>query len=1174
VALDFGLLGPLDVRDGELSIELPKRKPRALLGALLLRVGETVSTDRLVEALWGERPPRTARDALQNNVVVLRKALGPEVLLTQGTGYVLDVRRDQIDVARFDDLLGKARATDETEERARTLREALTLWRGPALADLVYEPFAALEAPRLDALRLAATQDLVDAELELGQASDLVPELEALIQEHPFDERLCGQLMLALYRSGRQADALECYRAARRLLADELGLEPGPTLRELEQAILRHDDHLGAGTSVASAASLRTATVLFAGVDDAAASSETVARLLTQAGATVDRHGGRTTFLGDSVMGVFGVPRSHEDDPLRAVRTAAEVREALPGARVALATGEVFASGEVVTGAPMTQARRLQWAARRGETVVDPSTLRLVRDAVRVQRRKRSGETVFLFDELIAGAPALGRRLDAPLVGRTAELTRLRQAFEQVRDRRRCVVFGLVGDAGIGKTRLAQELITSLGAGATLLVGRCVSYGEGSTYLPLREIVGEGFELLLDSAGSIGELFLSVRQHLEGLAAERPLVLVFEDLHWAAPTLIDFVDYLGSKVEGSSILALCLARPELLAERAGWTRGRDLIVLEPLSDEQSLRLLGDTAHAARIVEIAEGNPLYVEQLVAYAREGGGEALEAVPGSIEGLIAGRLDRLEDGERELAQRAAVVGRLFSRAALSAMGPVDALAGLETAGLVHRGTGAGYRFHHALVRDVAYSGTPMVDRAELHERHADWLDGRPEGSDELIGYHLEQAAGYQSELGAPAGRIERLATGAGRRLGSAGIGAWKRGDVTTTVDLLDRATALLPELDTGRLELMCELGVALRTGGELARAESTLASALDAASGERRVELRARLELANVRLYTDSRRPVTELVEAAREAIPVFEAIGDDRALGRAWHLVASAEGPTLGHYETAALAERKALVHYDRSGWPGSTCLAVLGSTLYFGPMPVPEAIRECERLLEDAELSGKANVLAYLGGLESMRKRTDEGRALVQEARSIFAELGMTAAAEIVCGAVESEIELDAGDAAKALSILLENHRALERMGDRAFLSTRETDLADACYRTGHVEDAGTWADEAERHASADDRLSTFLRRSVQAKIAARRGDSLWAETLIDEALQLGGQMDTLSLRGRVLLALAEVRRLAGREVEAVEAIDRAARLFEQKGDIASLDRAADERRALTTEGSP
>ena len=626
---------------------------------------------------------------------LLRKSLGGDVLVTREGGYVLDVSPEQVDAVRFERLAAEAREIVTPDGRAAKLREALELWRGPALADLAYEPFAAVEIARLEELRLAATQDLIDAELELGRHADLVPELETLIQEHPFDERLRGQLMLALYRSGRQAEALEAYRAARRMLDEELGLEPGPPLRELEQAILRHDPAL-ATPAVAKPVTLptrRTVTVLFAdlvdssslveGLDPEAAHS-LLQRYFATARAAVEGHGGIVEkFIGDAVMAVFGVPRSHEDDALRAVRAAIEIRERVPAAderlevRIGVNTGEVLAgAGDevLVTGAAVTVAKRLEQAARGGEVLVGASTQRLVRDAVRSRQTKRRDPVAFRVEELIEGAPAIERRFDTPLVGRDEELAALRGAFERARDERRCVVFTVVGEAGIGKTRVARELLHELHEETTVLVGRCVSYGEGATFLPLTEMMGA--EVL--AAGSTGEIFLAARRRFEELAAEKPLLLVFEDVHWAEPTLLDFVEYLGAQATGSPILALCMSRPDLLAERSGWDAS---LTLEPLTDEHARELAGGEQHADRIVEIAEGNPLYVQQLAAYVAEEGEAALDAVPGSIEALIASRLDRLGAEERGLAQRAAVVGRRFSPAAVAALGPLGRPGGART-------------------------------------------------------------------------------------------------------------------------------------------------------------------------------------------------------------------------------------------------------------------------------------------------------------------------------------------------------------------------------------------------------------------------------------------------------------------------------------------------------------
>jgi DNA-binding SARP family transcriptional activator len=239
--MDFRILGPLEVHDGDRLVRFSRPKHRALLAALLLSAGRVVSVDHLLDDLWGERSPPTAKESLQNGICALRKVLGAQALRRRPPGYLLDVEPDQVDVFRFERLLEEAGAATGGEERAEKLRQAIALWRGPALADLAFQPIALLESPRLEDLRLAAHEELIDAELSLGAGAELVGGLESLIVEHPFRERLRGQLMLALYRSGRQAEALETYQETRRTLANELGIGPSVALRELEQAILRQD---------------------------------------------------------------------------------------------------------------------------------------------------------------------------------------------------------------------------------------------------------------------------------------------------------------------------------------------------------------------------------------------------------------------------------------------------------------------------------------------------------------------------------------------------------------------------------------------------------------------------------------------------------------------------------------------------------------------------------------------------------------------------------------------------------------------------------------------------------------------------------------------------------------------------------------------------------------------
>jgi DNA-binding SARP family transcriptional activator len=1180
--MEFLILGPFEVRDGDRIVTVRRKKSRALLALLLLRPGEVVSTDVLIEELWAT-PPKTARDALHNCVSQLRWELGDGVIVTRDSAYSLRIEPDQLDLARFERLVAEARRSESADERAGQLRQALELWRGPPLGDLVYEPFAKAEIPRLEGLRLAARQDLVDAQLELGRHADVVRELEELVDQHPFDERLRAQLMLAHYRSGRQADALSAYQDARRTLAEELGLEPGVALRDREQAILRQDPSLDLQAALPSLAERRkTVTVLSCEIAPTASDLDpevlrrSTARALSSVRTAIDAHGGTAeTRAGDELLGVFGIPTAHEDDALRAVRAAAELRDELDGVALHLAvdTGEVLTGHGFVSGEVVARAKRLARAAGAGEIVLGDATLGLCRNAVRVE--PADGANRLLAVE--RGARAIARALDAPLVGRTKELATLRRAYEEARDEGSRRRVALLGEPGIGKTRLARELVTGVADEATVLVGRCVSYGAGATYLPLREMVAQAGADLADVIGdatAVGEQLLRVRLFFEWNARDRPLVLVFDDVHWAEPALLDLAEQLGERAEGP-ILTLCLARPELRERRPRLADGA--IELGPLGERHVRAIVDSLADVAteevrtRVVDSAGGNPLFAEQLVAYAEEGG--AVEAVPHSAEALIAARLDLLEPAELAVLQRAAVVGRLFSRSAVEELSPPEnpavgeLLTELAEKSLVRRRRG-GFRFHHVLVRDVAYASLPKTERAKLHERLADWLDEWRE-PDELVGYHLEQAYRLRAELGRIDGRARRLATDAGGRLGAAGIEAWKRGDAPAAVNLLGRASELLPEQSSARLVLCCELGLALLSAGEHARAKTTFLSAIDsaAAAGDRRLELRARLELAYIRLYSDPEAQADEVVGAAAKALPTFEVLEDHRSLGRAWQMLSFVHGLMHCRHVSAAEAAEHALDHQRRAGWPISSCLASLAASTENGPVPVPTAIRLCRRLIARADLAAEASVLAPLAELEAMRGRFADARRLVTRARSIYGQLGQHALPEINCAPIEGRIELLAGDPEAAEHTFRASCEALERMGGDSYLATRSAELGDALCELDRYVEAEHFSHRAQELGAVDDVLTQILWRSLRARVAARAGKSGEAAALIIEAQRLADETDALNCRAKVLLDSSEVSRRAGKPEDAGRTLTQAIELFDQKGNVIAARRA----RALLAE---
>jgi class 3 adenylate cyclase len=1247
MALQFRVLGSLEVADNGSPVELRRHKPRALLALFLLHANEPLSTDRLVDALWGEQAPARAVGSLQNYVSQLRKLLGPELIVSSPGGYTLRIDEEQLDLTRFERLVAQSRGT-ETAERAARLAEALDFWRGEPLAEFRFEPFAQTEIPRLEELRLSTVEERIEADLALGRHAQLVSELESLVAHHPLRERFRGQLMLALYGSGRQAEALHAYQDARRILLDELGLEPGPNLQQLERQILRHAPEVApperATPAVAAPATpvptlRKVVTIVFCDVVGSTALGDSLdpeplhdvmSSFFAEMRAAIEHHGGTVEkFAGDAVMAVFGVPVSHEDDALRAVRAAAQMRSALATLnesladsrgvrlelRTAIHTGEVVAGDPAarqafVTGDAVNVCKRLEEAAPAGEILLGPSTYRLVRDAVSAEsfgplelRGKGEPFPAFRLVELVEGAPGIARRFEAKLVGRDLELSRLRHEFALAVDEQKPRVAAIVGEAGIGKTRLANELLASVRDEASILVGRCVSYGAGATYLPLAEMVRQAtggepsvasIAALVDDedadqiaqrvAEAVGivegtgmreDTSWAVRRLLESLAHKRPLVVALDDVHWAEATLLDLVEYVLEWGSAAPILIVCTARPELLQERPAWMKSA--IELEALGAGDAGALVEDLADEelpeetrARIVEVAEGNPLFVEQLLAYAEEEG--ALEAVPPSLEALLASRIDRLDQPERAALGRAAVVGREFWRSAVIELSPVDEAAAVERhlmslvrKGLVRAGRSSlpredAFRFHHVLIRDVTYAALPKSTRADLHERCAEWLERHSDGYDELVGFHLEQAFLYQSELGKVDRGVRRLGEEAGERLGRAGFRALMRGDFPAAANLLPRGVELLGADNARGRELMCELAVALRSGGDSERATRVLEEAIDAARAalDRRSELRAQIELGYVQVFTQPEQ-AEQTLERTREAITTLESFDDDRALGRAWVLVGIVQGSFFcqnGLWEEAA---ERALDHYNRLGLPTGLPIGAIAAALYYGPKPVPEAVARCEALLESADggRSAAANVLVWLGGLEAQRGNFDDARLLVNRAAQTFVELGGEFSVATTTAHVRGAIELLAGDLGAAEAVFRGACETFERFRAWPYVSTLAAELADVLCWQGSLDEADRWSRVAEEHASSDDVSAQFSWSAARARVLARRGLFEEGETLARRAVGIVEQTDAVSQHASVLIALAEVLHLQGRDAEADTVLDEALRLYEAKGNVAA-----------------
>jgi class 3 adenylate cyclase/tetratricopeptide (TPR) repeat protein len=982
------------------------------------------------------------------------------------------------------------------------------------------------------------------------------------------------------------------------------------------------------------AVSRRTVTVLFADVADSTPLGErldpeslrrVMSRFFEQMSAVLERHGGTVEkFIGDAIMAVFGIPELHEDDALRAVRAATELRQALAqlneqlerdlgeriGIRVGINTGEVVAGdgsgGQMLaTGDAVNVAKRLEESARTGEILLGEPTRRLVENAVVLEPRedltlkgKRDPHAAWNVLAVIQGASAYARRLDAPLIGREAELRELREAYDAAVAARACRLFTVIGPAGIGKSRLSTELCSSLREEATLLTGRCLAYGDGITFWPLVEIIGalgvrelmadadDGELVATRALGAVGanpgapggETFWAVRRLFEELGRKRSLVVLVEDIHWAEPTLLDLLEYLAGWIHDAPVLLLCLARPDLLDARPGWlTHTGGGVMLEPLTDEQSRKLLDEIAQewpldaAARehITEAAEGNPLYVEQMAAMLAEGG--PTHAIPPTIHALIAARLDRLPPEERAVLESAAVAGKHFVRSALRKLlgdteeSGVDAsLLSLARKDLLTARPGRedAYRFRHVLIRDAAYAGIPKELRAQLHERYADWAAntraGRAGDVDEIVGYHLEQAVRYRQQLGPLDAAGLELAQRAAEMLGVAGRRAFVRDDAPAAVNLLDRAVALATDDQPARLDLSRELGLALWSLGEVARAEALLSGIVAAAeaAGDRREEWHALLEQSAMRSMVDPSHN-QDALEIAQRAIAVFTELGDELGLARSWRAV-GVEHRRRGHLGESEKACERALEHAVRAGdrREESRSADQLCTALLYGPARATSALARCQSMLVRAGGNPlfEANVLASVAGLHGMLGEFDDARLAAQRAETIYVDLGLRLAFAGLTQIV-GPIELLAGDAPAAESVIRRGYEILHEIG-----SAGDSDalLAEALYVQGRYDEAAALVEDALERTHAADVGPRVLLLGARAKLGARANEDGLADTRT--AIELALTTDALNLQADAYANLAETLRLLGRADDSAAAAATAAKLYERKGNRAAVAR--------------
>lgn len=686
------------------------------------------------------------------------------------------------------------------------------------------------------------------------------------------------------------------------------------------------------------------------------------------------------------------------------------------------------------------------------------------------------------------------------------------------------------------------------------------------------------------------EIQWAARRLFEALARERPLVVVLDDLHWAEPTFLDLVEYVHAFSAGAPILLLCSARPEFRETSPSWSLDGERAVsvqLSPLSPAESEllveRLLAGSelpeATRGRILAAAEGNPLFVEQMLALvAQDGNGGSETVVPPTIKALLAARLDRLPLEERAVAEHASVEGRLFHRGAISALASdsIRPRLGASLMSLVRKqftrpdraefpGDDA-FRFAHILVRDTVYESTSKALRAELHERFADWLEAKARGSDdEVVAYHVEQAHRYRTELWPGDERARALAIRAAKKLAVAGERAFARTDMPAAADLFGRAWRLFEDDDPVRLQLGIDLAVALGLSGEHAAADAVLAEVRDRAERLGDERLHAYAQMFRIVQGLRPELSPTAMRSELERSIEIFERAGDEPALADAWIIVAETywiENRAGGHAETLG----RALEHAKRAGSRSrelTPILSHLATGLAHGPAPVREAIDRCREL----HAIGRSNRLVEgaiwraLGRLEAMRGNFEEARSLMGRGVERQRELGLPVLAAGSFGTGLGFIEVLAGDLAAAERVLRTSVDELEARGETGLRSTNAAELAAVVYRLSRVDEADELTRLSEALAAPEDVASQGRWRLIRAKVHARRGEHGQAERLAREGLAVVEATDFLSVRGEAWLDLAEVLELAGRRTEAAQAADSACRLFESKGNVVAAARA-------------
>ncbi len=1251
-AVELGVLGPLQVRQHGAPVAIPGAKPRAVLTMLGLHCGSLVSADSLVELLWGDDPPRTADKALQTHISSLRRTLGDGFVLTEGTGWTL--AEAEVDVSRYRlaARMGRdAAAAGDTGQAVARLEEALTLWRGmPELPD---SRRGMSEKARWAEGHAALVEDRADALLATGRAAEIIGDLEAAVAEAPLRERRWGQLMLSLYRAGRQGEALGAYRRARSLLADELGVDPGPELRRLEAAIVTQDASLDIRVTHDLPVVTRAVTFLLTDIEGSTAAWEEDARAMAVAlarhdelvGQVITSRGGwliKTRGEGDATFSVF-------ERPSAAAAAAVELQDAIGHepwglrepmrVRVALHTGEAELRDGDYFGRAVNRAARLRSLAAGGQILCSGATAELVIDTLpddmvltdlgmRQLRNLARPEHVFQLRLESAGAegpqpetsdapmerPALPTVLtgSGPFVGRGRELDLLLSGWQTALSGGMQAVL-VAGEPGVGKTRLAGEWSRqAYQQGALVLYGRC-DEDLGAPYQPFAEALRSlvpflgagrlrglrGLEALLalipglvdvvpDLAAPMRAdpdteryaLFDAVVALLDIASVGVPVVLILDDLHWAAkPTLlllrhllrfgertrVQIVGtYRSTDLDRSHPLAAMLAD----LHRDG-TASR--INLSGLDEDDVTAYVAEAGYddeklAHALASVTGGNPFFLIEALRHVDESGGVWDQStLPQGVREAVSRRLSRLPAETNKALAAAAVVGSRFALDLVEQVvgsDLVDAFDEACQAGIVIEEPGGRYRFNHALVRQSLLAELPSVRRMRLHQRIAATLETRPGAGDELpaeLAYHYFECA-WAGNAAKAVHYCRRAADQAMARLAYEGA-----------ADLYDHALHALeeideelPDRDAQVSELLLARCEALLAAGDVASAVGAVSQLQAATVDSARLTAWAACFDGQLAMLTRPER--LDEVEAALGAAAEKLAGLDDAAGEAKAHTVRAGCLARLGRIGDCEVALDNALTAARRAREHRRVNAVLAGAPVaaLWGPNPVPRAGGRCldvVRLLRITTDSPavEATSTRCQAVLEAFRGRAAAARRMIESARRIVTELGLRHAlleVEQFAGIVELVID----NPAAAEPQLRKAYHGFRRMGLDTDTAETAALLGGACLALDRGAEADELCSESERLAGHALKPSIAWR-TLRAQLLSHHGDHDEARKVAENAVALAERTDALVDHGDACLTLATVLQAGGDVVGARAAAEQAVDLYERKGAAALVEKA-------------